>query len=158
MRFMPLVLADMSLPELRVAAATCMVDVVQYWPSGVPLPQPDPFVVTAVMCSIAGKPQENLGGYRLQQIPPPPDSWLWADIPFTTIELRVASLVLRSLRAAIRGFAGLTHQDPVWGRQPHSDQRLWVAWLAKYPDADPAAEIVEAQRILAEIQWIRNVR
>ena len=154
MRFTHLALAEMSRHELRVAAATCMLDALRYWPRGVTPPDPDPFVVTAIMCSLAGMPKGDLGGYRAQRIPLPPSSWLWANIQFTTGEVRIASLVLRSLRAAIQGFAGGARQDPVWGRAPHPDYRHWVAWLAKFPDDDPANEIVESQRVIAELERI----
>jgi hypothetical protein len=154
MRFTYLALVEMSRNELRVAAATCMADALRYWPPGVARPDPDPFVITAVMRSLAGMPEGDLGGHRAQRILPPPSSWLWANIQFTTAEVRVASLVLRSLRAAIRGFADGARQDSVWGSATHSDYRHWVAWLAKFPDVDPADEIMEAQRLLVELERV----
>jgi len=153
MRFTYLALVEMSWQELRVAAATCMTDALRYWPPEVTPPDPHPLVIILAMRSMARMPAGGVGRYSAQCIPPP-SSWLWANIRHTTPELRVASLVLRSLRAAIRGFASGTRQDQVWGCALHPDYRHWVAWLAKFPAVDPASEIMEAQRLLAELERI----
>jgi hypothetical protein len=156
MRFTYLALVEMSWHELRAAAATCMADALRYWPPGVTPPDPHPLVIILAMRSMTRMRAGGIGGYSVQRIPPPPSSWLWANIRHTTPELRVASLVLRSLRAAVRGFASGTRQDQVWGSALHPDYRHWVAWLAKFPDVDPASEIMEAQRLLEELERISH--
>lgn len=157
MRYTHLELVRMAPHDLRVAAITCMLDALEYWPRHVKPPEPDPHEIAGALCALINIKRK---GMNLKEAclycSHPPESLLWNKVRYTTIETCSAGDVLLAIRAAMRGFGGTAARDPMWGRSFDPKYSSWVAWVAVQFNNEPADQIMEAQKFIERLRHTRR--